>query len=152
MPPMEPREVVRRAYAAANEGRWSTANRYLSPQARKESRAAVLSVKASLAKMRTILPSLKPKQRRATMPFIRVMEELLNPPQGFSWKAATAPRSIRRLSIIRQVVRQDRATVSFRVEWRDGSVDRDSVQLVRQNARWLLKDRTNRRTPVIEAR
>jgi len=152
MPSMEPSEVVRRAYAAANAGRWSVANRDLCPQARKDARSAVLSVKASVAKMRGNLPSLKPKQRAAFMPFIRVMEELITPPHGFAWKADTAPHSIRKLSAIRQAVRLDRATVSFQVEWRDGSVDRDRVQLVRQNARWLLKDRTNSRTPVIGAR
>lgn len=152
MPSMEPQEVVRRAYAAANEGRWNVANRYLSPQARKDSRAAVLSLKASLAGMRRTLPSLKPKQRMACMPLLRQIEELLTPPHGFAWKADTSPHSIRRLSITRQVVRVDRATVSFQIEWRDGSVDRDRVHLVRQNARWLFKERTNSREPVIRPR
>ena len=134
----EPKDVVRRAYEAANQGKWSVANRYFSPEARTAIRAATSASRESIRKIRRGLVALPKEKRRGFREFARIMEGALTPPQAFAWKSDFSKGSIRALRITRQTVRDQSATVSFRIEWRDGSIDRESARLVRTGNQWRL--------------
>ena len=134
----EPKDVVRRAYEAANQGNWSVANRYFSPEARAAIRTAATATRNSITKIRGGLMALPKEKRRGFREFARVMEGILEPPQAFAWKSAFSKGSIRALRITRQTVRDQKATVSLRIEWRDGSIDRESAHLVRTGSQWRL--------------
>ena len=149
MAQLEPKDIVSRAYSAANEADWPRANRYLSPAARQAIREAARSAKASLRAIRLGLPSLPKEQRASWSGAVRVFEVLLAPTESFGWQADIAKGSIRSLRITRQVVRRRDATVFFHITWRDGTVDRDCAHLMKCGTQWRISERpTPGRTPV----
>ena len=138
MAQLEPKDVVLRAYEAANQAKWSAANRYLSPEARESTKADTMRARKAVQQIRLGLRALPKEQRKGFRAFARVMEEILDPPHAFAWKGDIGKGSIRALRITRQVIRAEEATVSFRIEWRDGSIDRESAHLVRFGKEWRL--------------
>ncbi len=95
MAQLEPKDIVLRAYSAANGADWARANRYLSPTARKAMREAARKAKASIDAIRLGIPGIPQEQRGRWSAVVRVFEDLLHPAGG--WQADIAKGSIKSL-------------------------------------------------------
>jgi hypothetical protein len=128
---------VRRAYLAANRGRFSQANQYLAPtlvngmSGRNDVIASALS---SLNKATALDGRAREKLREAFL----LMRPLFQP--NFCWKAMTCGRTLASVEVARELVRGNRATVHLTLRLKNGKVHTEKERLVRTSRGWLIGD------------
>jgi hypothetical protein len=133
-----PGAVVRRAYIAANRGRFSEANRYLAPKLVRGTTDPIPSVLSLFDEATAIDARARAKLREAFM----LMRPLFK--ANFCWKVVTRGRTLASVEVARELVRGDRATVHVTLRLKNGDVHTDTERLVRTSGGWLIGDPKHR--------
>jgi len=132
-----PSEVVRRAYLAANRGRFADANRWVTP-------VMLTSLAASRTHfVRAVRDIRKQLRQVADAKTRRQMQELLTQARWLAdrhlcWKSTTRNRSIAKLTVTREVRRGNQAKVYLTLRLKNGKSAQESEHLVWTKGRWLI--------------
>jgi hypothetical protein len=128
---------VRRAYLAANRGRFAEANRWLTNEAQRILSVASVRSRRNLDKIRRSLDEVRDSRTRLTLVKLLDLSRWLADPH-LCWKAATRDKGISTVTVTRVVVRGPRAKVYFTLRLTNGRSVRERESLVRRRGRWLI--------------
>jgi len=139
------------AYAAANRGRYSLirgrtdiALRNRLTKVQDEAAAADRYIRSVLSKIKGRRGSDAAKARKTLRALIKVSRLLMTLRMGSPkfereiWNGLTRGRSLARIEATRQIVRGRRAKVYLRLTLRDGTVIRETEELVCRSGRWYF--------------
>jgi hypothetical protein len=138
-----PGAVVRRAYLAANRGRFCDANRCVAPKLRPPApgiREITSRIWGQLRRAQTLDVKLKTEIAATLLATRRFADP------NFCWKAMTRNRSLESVTVTREVIRGDRATVHLALRLKNGESRTEHERLVRTRAGWLIGDPEHFRT------
>jgi hypothetical protein len=130
-----PGAVVIRAYLAANRGRYADANREVAPDFATQLESSSASLKESI----TLLSKFRrlPNREGPDLGDLAgILKRCADP--NFCWKVTTRHGSIQSIEIVKQRIRDDRATVVVTLQLNDGSVVNEKETLVWNGERWLI--------------
>ena len=134
---LSPGEVVARAYRAANRGRFTDANRYVSRGVLRSMQASRRVLRTSRKSLAASLATIRDGKQRAQITGILEMTSHFEDP-NYCWKLSTHGRSIASLEVTRASVRGDTAVVTIRLQLADGTVVREREPLVRTRVGWRI--------------
>jgi hypothetical protein len=135
---LEPPEVVvRRAYLAANRGRFAEANGWVTNEVRRRLSVASARARRNVHCLRRSLAKVHDPGRRFVLVKLLEVSRWLRDP-NFCWKAATRDKKIRTIKVTRVVLKGQRAKVYFTLRLANGRSVRENERLVYRRGRWFI--------------
>jgi len=128
---------VRRAYQAANRGRYAEANRSVTPAMLKSLADSRVQFQQAVAEVRKQLIHVRSGKTRAQLVKLLAQARCLAD-RNLCWKSTTRNRSLDTVTVTRTVRRGNKAKVYMTLRLKNGKAARDSEHLVRTKGRWLI--------------
>ena len=149
--PEQPKAIAIAVYAAANRGRYSLVRNRIDAALRKHLTKVHDELAATDKYIRNILSKIKGRRGNDAAKARKTLRSLTKANRLFMtlrlgspkferdmWNGLTRGRSLARIEATRQIVRGRRAKVYLRLTLRDGTVIRETEDLVFRSGRWYF--------------
>jgi hypothetical protein len=132
-----PGAVVRKAYLAANRGRYADANRYVAPGVLRSLTKTRRSLERTSKTIRRHLPKMQNARRREQLAAMLDGGDVFQDPY-FCWKATTRNRCIMSVEVLTERIQGKRATVAVALRLKTGEIVEERERLVRTASGWRI--------------